>query len=119
LRRERRKFAMLCLEDLLGLKGRVRVLRVLALWDGLNIGRIVRLTGLSWQKLDKMLSEFIEEGILCEFKYPSTGERYVRLFKYAKTPQAKILKKLFLEWEKLTHQSKVPSNGVMRTFCLS
>jgi 3'-phosphoadenosine 5'-phosphosulfate sulfotransferase len=64
LRRERRKFAMPGLEDLLGRKGRVRVLRVLALWDGLNIGRIRRLTGLSWISLDKMLRHLVEEGIL-------------------------------------------------------
>jgi DNA-binding HxlR family transcriptional regulator len=91
---------MLGLEDLLGQKGRVRVLRVLALWDGLNISRITRLTGLSWNRLDNMLRELVEEGILQESRYPSSSSRYVRMFRYANTPRARILKRLFLEWEK-------------------
>jgi DNA-binding HxlR family transcriptional regulator len=93
------------LEDLLGLRVRVRVLRVLALWDGLNMGRIGRLTGLSWHKLDKMLRELVEEGILQESKYPSSSSRYVRMFRYANTPKARILKRLFQEWETATPES--------------
>jgi hypothetical protein len=34
-------------------------------------------------------------------KYPSLGSRYVRMFKYADTLKARILKRLFLEWEGL------------------
>jgi DNA-binding transcriptional ArsR family regulator len=96
---------MLGLEDLLGRKGRVRVLRVLALWDGLNIGRIMRLTGLSWGKLDRILRRLVEEGILRECRYSFSSDRYVRMFRYAETPKARILKRLFQEWENLTRQS--------------
>jgi DNA-binding transcriptional ArsR family regulator len=105
---------MLGLEDLLGRKGRVRVLRVLAIWDGLNIGRIMRLTGLSWGKLDKILRKLVEEGILRECRYSFSSDRYVRMFRYADTPKARILKRLFREWENLTHQSKADSTFDMQ-----
>jgi len=90
---------MLGLEDLLGQKSKVRVLRVLALRGGLNIGGIGRETGLSWDKLDKMLREFVQEGILRESRYSCSRVRYVRVFRYADGPQARILKRLFQEWE--------------------
>ena len=97
---------MLGLEDLLNQRSKTRVLRVLALRDGLNICRIMRKTGLSWDKLDKMLREFVQEGILRESRYSCSPDRYIRIFRYADTPQAKILKRLFQEWENLTHQSR-------------
>jgi DNA-binding HxlR family transcriptional regulator len=104
---------MLGLEDLLGRKERVRVLRVLALWDGLNISRIRRLTGLSWISLDKTLRHLVEEGILQESKYPSLSSRYVRMFKYANTRKARILKRLFQEWENLTHKNEMEYHVIL------
>lgn len=92
---------MLGLENLLGQRSKVRVLRVLALRGGLNIGRIMRATGLSWDKLDKRLREFVQEGILRESRYSCSRDRYIRVFRYADTPQAKMLKRLFQEWEDL------------------
>ena len=87
------------LEDLLGQRSKVRVLRVLALRGELNISGITRATGLSWDRLDKMLREFVQEGTLRESRYSCSRDRYIRMFRYADTPQARILKRLFQEWE--------------------
>lgn len=90
---------MLGLEDLLNRKSKIRVLRVLALRGELNIGRIGRETGLSRSQLDRMLRKFVEAGILRESRYSCSRDRYIRAFRYADTPRAKVLKRLFREWE--------------------
>ena len=78
-------WAMLSLEDLLGQRSKVRVLRVLALRGELNIGGITGATGLSWDRLDKMLREFVQRGTLRESKYSCSRSRYIRVFRYADT----------------------------------
>ena len=97
---------MLGLEDLLNQRSKTRVLKVLALRDELNICRIMRETGLSWRRLDEMLRKFVQEGILRESRYSCSRDRYIRMFRYADTPQAKILKRLFQEWENLSIKAK-------------
>jgi len=84
----------------MGSRAKVRVLRSIALHDGLNLSRIRSEANLPWKKADKMLGEFVEAGILREHRYSCMRGRYIRMFRYRDTPRARLLKQLFQEWER-------------------
>lgn len=91
---------MLRLEDLISSKAKVRILKSIALYGGLNMSRLLREAGLPWRKLNKTLRELVGEGILRESRYSCMRGRYIRVFRYQDTPQAILIKQLFQEWER-------------------
>ena len=56
-------------EDLLGSRGRIRVLRVLAESGELNISEVTRRTGMNYTSVERHLKRLKEMGLLSEKRY--------------------------------------------------
>lgn len=56
-------------EDLLGSRGRIRVLRVLAESVELNISEVTRRTGMNYTSVERHLERLKEMGLLAEKRY--------------------------------------------------
>ena len=63
-------------EEILGSRGRIRVLEVLAESGELNISEISRRTGLNYTSVERHLSKLVELGLLREKRYGK-----IRIFK--------------------------------------
>jgi len=62
------------------MRDREKILRCLAQRQGINISRLCRETGLSWARLDRLLSKLIEDGVVREARLELSGGRVVRMF---------------------------------------
>ena len=67
-------------EELLGSRGRIRVLRVLAESGGLNITEVARKTGMNYTSVERHLEKLKEMGLLREKRY-GNGRIFEAVFK--------------------------------------
>lgn len=59
---------------------REKILKYISKRQGMNITRLGRETGFNWSKLNRLLGELIEEGIIKESRYEFSTGRRIRMF---------------------------------------
>ena len=85
-------------EEILGTKGRIKILRILAIVEEINVSKIVKLTGINHTTVKKHLDKLIEYDFI---QIKQFGR--IKIYRYKnENLKAQMLKNLIFFWEKNT-----------------